>query len=298
MPGNVELLKSASLLRNVPDEKLSSLGEKLKPVPLADGAVLFEEGSTGKGMYFVSEGRVRISKKAANGQSKDLAILGPGECFGEADLVGGGSRSATVSAAGAAVVLELGRDDMDAWMAANPQEARAVFTQLSAIQATRLRRTSDELTLLFDLSNLILEQHSSPKALLGKALEYVIPHLEGTWSAGAFHHNPYSEETEPLAAVGSLDVSALQPKLPGPKTSGDGWLDERTYFAALPGAKQPFGYLLFQSSQPMAEQARRNTSRVLLTAARLLAAAVENINFQTEEALRARLKSQSYGTGI
>lgn len=298
MPGNVDLLKSASLLRNVPDAPLAALGEKLKTVRLEDGALVFEEGSTGTGMYFVAEGRIRISKKAANGLSKDLAILAPGECFGEANLVGGGSRSATASAMGATVILELAREDMDAWMGANPQEARAVFAHLSAIESSRLRRTSSELTLLFDLSNLILERHATPKALLGQALPYITPHLEGAWSAGAYHHNPYSEETEALATTGALQLDGLQAKLPGPKVTGDGWLDERTYYAVLPGAKQAWGYLVFQSQTEQPEQARRNTGRVLVTAARLLAAAVENINFQTEEALRARLKSQSYGTGI
>jgi CRP-like cAMP-binding protein len=294
----VELLKSSALLRKVPDEKLAALGEKLKPVPLGDGAVLFEEGSQGKGMYFVSEGRIRISKKAAGGASKDLAILAAGECFGEMELVGGAARSASASAVGATVVFELQRDDMNGWLAANPEQGLNVYSELAQIQTTRLRRTSDELALLFDLSNLILERHKTAKELLGKALAYIAPHLEGEWSAAAFLHNPYSEETEQAAVFGGLDAAAFAGRLPGPKVRADDWLDERSFYAVLPGEKAPWGFLLFQSNTAQPEQQRRNTSRVLAAAARLLAAAVENINFQTEEALRARLKSQTYGTGI
>jgi CRP-like cAMP-binding protein len=298
MDSKLSLLKSLNLLRKIPDEQLSLLGEKLKPLTLPDGAVLFEEGSQGTGMYFVSEGKIKISKLASGGVFNDLAILPAGAYFGEGDLVGATKRSARASADGAAVVMELAREDMQAWLKANHSGALAFYAELAQIQSARLRRTSNELTLFFDLSSLIVERHATPKALLHKAFGHVAPHMEGAWTAAAYLYNPYNDEMERVAAHGAPQEDTLAAKLPKATDSKDVWIDERSYYATLPGPKRPLGYLLFQAASPLSEEERNNTSRILVTVTRLLTAAVENINFQTEEALRARLKAQSYGPGI
>lgn len=298
MDSKLTLLKSLNLLRKIPDDQLARLGETLKAISLADGEVLFEEGSQGAGMYFVSEGKIKISKRASGDQFKDLAILPAGAYFGEGDLVGSSTRSARASAAGAAVVMELGRDAMHAWLNAHPSGAMAFYAELAQIQSARLRRTSNELTLFFDLANLIVERHPAPKALLQRAFAHIAPHLEGSWTAAAYLYNPYNDEMERVALHGGLDDAPLAAALPKPTEARDAWVDPRSYYATLPGPKRPMGYLLFQASSPLTDEERTNTSRILVTVTRLLTAAVENINFHTEETLRARLKAQSYGPGI
>ena len=99
----LQLLKSVRLLEAIPESQLATLGEFLAPVEFADGAVIFEEGSKGDSLYFVTGGRVRISKRVSAGELKDLAILGPGDCFGEMALVEDVARSAQAAAVGATV---------------------------------------------------------------------------------------------------------------------------------------------------------------------------------------------------
>lgn len=296
MDNRLPLLRSLDLLKEVPDQELASLGELLKPVPLDDGAVLFEEGAEGGAMYFVSEGRIRVFKRASDGQPKDLAILQAGECLGEMDLLSGGKRSAGVGAAGKALIFELRRDDMTAWLKAHPEPAMAFFAELARIQSGRLRQTSEELTMLFDVSNLLVEPGLTVKSLLSRAFGRVLPHLEGKWSGSAYLYNIYNEEMELTAEHGKVEAKPFDTALP--PTAKDGWLDERVYFAILPGAVRPLGYLLFQTAEPLPAKTRDNVGRVLNAASRLLASAVENINFQTEETLRARLKEQTHGTRI
>jgi CRP/FNR family cyclic AMP-dependent transcriptional regulator len=60
--------------------------------------VIFEEGSTGRELYVVLEGKVEIAK--VSGASKTTIVtLGKGEFFGEMAVIDGSSRSATAIAA-------------------------------------------------------------------------------------------------------------------------------------------------------------------------------------------------------
>jgi CRP/FNR family transcriptional regulator, cyclic AMP receptor protein len=62
------------------------------------GDVIFEEGSTGRELYVVLEGKIDILKD--NGATKTTIVtLGKGEFFGEMAVIDGSSRSATASAA-------------------------------------------------------------------------------------------------------------------------------------------------------------------------------------------------------
>src|ERR1700693_4563441 len=58
------------------------------------GDVIFEEGSTGRELFVVLDGRSDIVKM--NGASKTLSVaLGKGEFFGEMAVIDGSARSAT-----------------------------------------------------------------------------------------------------------------------------------------------------------------------------------------------------------
>jgi CRP/FNR family transcriptional regulator, cyclic AMP receptor protein len=60
--------------------------------------VIFEEGSTGRELYVVLEGRVDIAKMNG-GVRTPIVTLGKGEFFGEMAVIDGSSRSASAIAA-------------------------------------------------------------------------------------------------------------------------------------------------------------------------------------------------------
>lgn len=293
----LKLLKSVRLLDQIPERQLAALADFLNPLDLEDGALVFEEGAKGDSLFFVTRGQIRISKKVS-GAEKDLAILGPGDCFGEMALVEEVSRSASARAYGAASLFQLGRAEMNRWLKEHPELAVDFFTELVLVQSRRLRHTSNELALLFDLSNLLLEPSASGKELLAKVLDRLVPYLEGSWSACAFLYNVFNAEMEPAASLGSFDFSPLSAQLPPPSEAPSVWIDPATYYVCLPGAKRALGYLVFHSQNSLTVEDRTELGRTLTTVARLLTSALENIEFRTEESLRARLKARSYGAGI
>jgi CRP/FNR family cyclic AMP-dependent transcriptional regulator len=62
------------------------------------GAIIFEEGSTGRELFVVLDGRIDVVK--LDGATKTLIVtLGKGEFFGEMAVIDGSARSATAIAA-------------------------------------------------------------------------------------------------------------------------------------------------------------------------------------------------------
>ena len=291
----LQLLKSVRLLEAIPESQLATLGEFLAPVEFADGAVIFEEGSKGDSLYFVTSGRVRISKRVTAGEMKDLAILGPGDCFGEMALIDDVARSAQAAAVGVAKVFRLHREDMDRWLKSHPELAVDFFAQLVQVLSRRLRRTSSELTLIYDLSHMLLEPWESGKALLAKVLGHVVPHLEGNWSAAAYLYNVFNDEMDLVAGCGPFDFAGVQGQLPPVKETRNIWIEEHVYYVSLPGEKRPHGYLIFHSEADLKDDQRTETGRTLTTVAQFLSTALENIGHRVEEGLRERLRQKTYG---
>ena len=289
----LRLLKSVRLLEQIPEGQLATLGEFLAPVEFADGAVIFDEGGPGDSLFFVTSGRVRISKKVSAGEMKDLAILGPGDCFGEMALVDDVARSARAAAAGAVQLFRLHREDMNRWLREHPALAVDFFAHLVQVLSGRLRRTSSELTLIYDLSHMLLEPWDSGKALLAKVLGHVVPHLEGCWSAAAHLYNVFNDEMDFVAGSGPYDFSAIQAKLPPVQETRNIWIEGHAYYVSLPGEKRPHGYLIFHSEAGLQDEQRAEIGRTLTTVAQFLSTALENIDHRVEESLRERLKQRT-----
>ena len=56
---------------------------KVETMVVASGAIIFEEGDNGDCAYFVSSGNVKIACLDSKGVNRTLALVGPGEIFGE-----------------------------------------------------------------------------------------------------------------------------------------------------------------------------------------------------------------------
>ncbi|MFH1726204.1 MAG: cyclic nucleotide-binding domain-containing protein [Elusimicrobiota bacterium] len=293
----LQLLKSLKLLSSIPEDDLVELGTLLKTEAYPDGKTIFEEGSKDDSLYFVSGGNVRIAKKlrshtGGGADYKELAILGPGDCFGEMALVESVTRSADAIASGESVLFRLTRHDLDGWLKEHPVPATAFYSHLVKTLSHRLRNSTDELTLLFDLSHLLLDPCASPKDLLDKVMHRLMQYLEDDWCAGVYVYNEFNEEMDLVdierdyeSVKGKLEVSE------SPETNS--WLDDSTYQVIFPGKKRVMGFIVFHRSRPLNPEQQNEFARTLTTTARLITSALENIGHRTEEELRSRLKTNT-----
>jgi CRP/FNR family cyclic AMP-dependent transcriptional regulator len=108
-------------------------------------AVIFREGEPGDSICVIALGRVRISRRLSGGEEA-LAILKPGEIFGEMALLDPGrGRSADARAHEDAVVLELSRSRFDALEASDPEGCADLSALLCRLAARRAVETADRL---------------------------------------------------------------------------------------------------------------------------------------------------------
>jgi len=73
------------------------------------GAIIFRQGDPGNEMFVISAGRVQLTI-GTGGHEKEVAVLGPGEFFGELSLTNEAPRSASARALDDAALLVIGRD--------------------------------------------------------------------------------------------------------------------------------------------------------------------------------------------
>lgn len=166
-----DVWRRALLFRELDDEAAAALRKAMVEVDLARGEVLFREGDEGERIYVVTSGKVKLGRTAADGRENLLAVLGPGQMFGELSLFDPGPRSATASAVTDATLLGLGHTDLLPWLTGRPEVARNLLFQL----AQRLRRSNDTLAdLVFsDVPGRVAKQ------LLDLADRFGVPSDEG-----------------------------------------------------------------------------------------------------------------------
>ncbi|MFD2839979.1 Crp/Fnr family transcriptional regulator [Populibacterium corticicola] len=122
-------------------EERQSLIDSMVKVELNRGEVLFDEGENGDRLYIIEEGKIKLGSSSGDGRENLLAILGPGEMFGELSLFDPGPRSLSASAVSDSVLYELEHSALVRVIEERPVVAKHLLTAL----ARRLRRTNEAL---------------------------------------------------------------------------------------------------------------------------------------------------------
>lgn len=94
------------------------------------GALLFREGDPGKEMYVLQSGRVAISKTVRDVE-KVLAVLGPGEFFGEMAIISNKPRNASARVEDDARLLVIDPKTFEAMIRGNAEIAVRMIKKLA-----------------------------------------------------------------------------------------------------------------------------------------------------------------------
>jgi ATP-binding cassette subfamily B protein len=142
---DVELLRRSALFQFLPDDDFEKLQALLQEERYDFGELIVKQGEPANAFYVLISGRARAVKTGAhNDEEIVLGSLRPGDSFGEAALIEGGTRSATVRCSTSVEVLRLDRSDFLA-LAENVPELR------QHVQMTRRAHTLQGF--LYEFSN-------------------------------------------------------------------------------------------------------------------------------------------------
>ena len=134
-----DVLRSAPMFSELDDESMTAMLAMMEETRLRRGDVLFREGDAAVRLYAVLDGKVKLCRVSDTGQDSLLAVLGPGQVFGELSLFDPGLRSSTVTAIDDVQLASLSHDDLLAWLDGRPSVTRGLLALLSG----RLRRAND-----------------------------------------------------------------------------------------------------------------------------------------------------------
>jgi CRP-like cAMP-binding protein len=134
-----DVLRRTPLFAALDDAAAAALRATMGQVTVARGDVVFSEGEPGDRLFIIADGKIKLSQTSSDGREQVMAVLGPGEMFGELSLFDPGMRTSTAAAVTDSVLLGLGQRDLRPWLTGRPEVAEALLQAL----AQRLRRTNE-----------------------------------------------------------------------------------------------------------------------------------------------------------
>lgn len=125
--GRMNAVRQSRAFRSLPLATLQCAVERMRPVEVAAGETVFQQGEKGDAYYMVEAGELEVRRDGAL-----IATLGPAATFGEEALLLDLARNATIVARGAGRLWRLAREDFEESVKAAmieeiaPEQARAM----------------------------------------------------------------------------------------------------------------------------------------------------------------------------
>lgn len=142
----VEHLRRVEVFSGLNDRELLQVAATCKARRLAAGHVVFQEGDEGDDMMVILEGCVRVSitTRLPDGTTTPSTInmLYAGQSFGEMVLLGGATRSATVSCVDPCVLLVIRERDFAELCEHNPRIGYRVMRNMASDLVYKLRSSN------------------------------------------------------------------------------------------------------------------------------------------------------------
>jgi CRP/FNR family transcriptional regulator, cyclic AMP receptor protein len=159
-----------------PREFLATIGEGRKVVAFAKKQTIFTQGDAAEAVFYIQEGKVRLTVVSQIGKEATLGILREGEFFGEGSLAGQPLRMGSATAITDCEVLQI---DKKAMMLALHREHTLSDLFVAYLLARNIRYEEDLVDQLFNSSEKRLARILLLLARFGKegAPEAVIPKI-------------------------------------------------------------------------------------------------------------------------
>ena len=123
-------LREVPLFSEMDENEVAGIREIMDEIKFKPGQVIIREGESGDLFYVITEGRVEIIIRDADGSDVVLHEAGPGDFFGELSMLTSEPRSARVRAMEHVTALTLERDDFFDFLRTHTHAAIDVLVEL------------------------------------------------------------------------------------------------------------------------------------------------------------------------
>ncbi len=132
-------LRNIGLFGALTDEVLSHLATTLSVSTPDAGTVVFREGDPARELFVLVSGEMEVLKRSQTGVEARVALLGPGDWFGEMSVLDVQPRSATLRALAPSRLLRITAADLDALYRYDVKSYAIIVLNLARELSRRLR---------------------------------------------------------------------------------------------------------------------------------------------------------------
>jgi CRP/FNR family transcriptional regulator len=139
---DIDVVRRSILFAALDDDTAAKLLSRVEVMQRRRGEVIFQQGDPAAELWLIADGRVKLTRTTNDQRETVLAVLGPGEVFGETCLLEGTPRAATATAIGDTTLALVTSADVDLIIDSHPD----VMPQLMQVLARRLRNANELLS--------------------------------------------------------------------------------------------------------------------------------------------------------
>ncbi|MFA6541525.1 MAG: ATP-binding protein [Bacteroidota bacterium] len=165
----VENLRYNTAFKYVPDQSLNTILKMCREEHFPANTVIFQENTRGERIYFILDGRIKISKVTKYGAETVLAFLTKGDFFGEMELLDDQVRSARTASVEKSSCASISKQDFDNLLKTNN------IIQLNILKSLTKRLRAADQTIVNELDRTveISKQHINKLNILIDAAKSV-----------------------------------------------------------------------------------------------------------------------------
>ena len=142
-PATPAILREIGLFGGLDEATLKLLADELPSVQVNVGDAVVSEGDPAREMFVVIGGELEVLKKSPGGSEVRVAMLGPGDWFGEMAIVEVQPRSATVRCLAPSLLLRMSAEHVDTLLYRRDLKAYSLLIMNIARELSRRLRVAD-----------------------------------------------------------------------------------------------------------------------------------------------------------
>ncbi len=141
----IDILRKVGFFEGISDEDLLKINSIVEKHNLGVNEIIFSENAPGGEMFIILTGKIRIYRTDVSGSPKVLALLDPGQIFGELSIFDHLPRSATAIATEPTELLSIKAEKLNNLLNQDKTLGLVLLQQVIKNISVRLRQTNDRL---------------------------------------------------------------------------------------------------------------------------------------------------------
>lgn len=127
---NKAFLKRVPLFSGLTDSQIERLAAGSVRRSFPKGRTIVAEGEPSQSLYVLLSGRAKVQRSDTEGKEVILAVLGPGECFGEMSLIDDAPRSASVITIESCDFMSINKESFKSMLVTSPEISMRIMKGL------------------------------------------------------------------------------------------------------------------------------------------------------------------------